>query len=49
MDIGWMNILGQMNYRGLIKIYNMDNTTNTYTGQINEYVDWVTGKDSLSE
>ena len=24
MDIGWMNILGQMNYRGLIKIYNMD-------------------------
>lgn len=27
----------------------MEDTTNVYTGEITEYVDWVSGKDSLTD
>jgi hypothetical protein len=45
MDIGLTNILGQMILHGQIKWYDyMD----LYKGQINEFVDWVTGTSSLT-
>lgn len=42
MDIGLMNILGQMTHLGKIK--NME----TFKGKITEFVDWITGIDSLT-